>query len=102
MRFRVAFAPRAEADLKGFFDHVRSRSGEARARDTIAKLHAHCLGFDRFPERGVRRDAIRHGLRIVGFKRQATIAFTVRGRDVVILRVIYGGRNVDAVLAEGE
>jgi toxin ParE1/3/4 len=44
-------------------------------------------------ERGHRRDDVRPGLRIVGFERRITIAFTVSAEDVTILRIFYAGRN---------
>lgn len=100
MRYAVAFAPVAQADLKAIFDYVRSQSGEGRARETVARLYAYCASFDQFPERGTRRDDLRPGLRVVGFRRQATVAFRIEGDQVIILRVLYGGRNVDAALSE--
>jgi toxin ParE1/3/4 len=39
------------------------------------------------------RDDIRPGLRIVGFERRVTIAFSVDDGRVTILRVFYGGRD---------
>jgi toxin ParE1/3/4 len=54
-----------------------------------------------FPERGTRRDDLRVGLRIVGFRRQASIAFTVLEDRVEIARILYGGRNLDDALREG-
>jgi toxin ParE1/3/4 len=46
-----------------------------------------------FPERGVRRDDIITGLRIVGYKRHASIAFTVTDDTVYILRIFMRGMN---------
>ncbi|WP_348626490.1 hypothetical protein [Mesorhizobium sp. LNJC384A00] len=42
---------------------------------------------------------MRPGLRIVGFERRLTVAFTVEGDQVVILRVFYGGVNWEDELA---
>jgi toxin ParE1/3/4 len=44
-------------------------------------------------ERGHRRDDIRPRLRVVGFERRVTIAFTVSAEAVTILRVFYDGRD---------
>jgi toxin ParE1/3/4 len=44
-------------------------------------------------ERGGRRDDIRVGLRIVGFERRVTVAFSVDESRVTILRLFYGGRD---------
>jgi len=59
------------------------------------RIRRHCLDFKPFPERGTRRDELRAGLRTVGFERRVTIAFTIRNRRVVILRILYAGRSLD-------
>ena len=43
---------------------------------------------------------IRAGLRTIGFERRATIAFTVMGEDVIILRVLYAGRSIELAFGE--
>jgi toxin ParE1/3/4 len=53
-----------------------------------------------FPERGTRRDDIRPGLRTMGFERRATIIFQVSEAAVVIVRVLYGGRDADRALRD--
>jgi len=53
-----------------------------------------------FPQRGTARDDIRSGLRTVGFERRVTIAFTVKGEDIVILRILYAGRSLDLAFDE--
>jgi len=49
------------------------------------------------PERGIRRDDLRRGLRILGFERRAVIAFLVTADTVTILRVLYGGRDLETI-----
>jgi plasmid stabilization system protein ParE len=39
------------------------------------------------------RDEMRPGLRIVGFEGSTSVAFVVEDADVVILRVLAGGRE---------
>jgi toxin ParE1/3/4 len=36
----------------------------------------------------------------VGFERRATVAFTVKGEDVIILRILYAGRSLDLAFDE--
>jgi|LFEF01.1.fsa_nt_gb plasmid stabilization system protein ParE len=98
MAYTVRFLPQATADLRALYDYIAPRGGEAVARDFVARLHAYCLGLDTFPERGTLRDDIRPALRILGYRRQATIAFTVHEGDVVILRVFGRGQDVVAEL----
>lgn len=51
-----------------------------------------------FPERGVRRDDIRPGLRTVGYRRRVTLAFEVTNDLVSIFGVYYGGQDFEADL----
>jgi plasmid stabilization system protein ParE len=72
-------------------------AGERTARAWADRLIVYCEGFATFPERGTRRDDIAPGLRTVGYRRRATIAFRVDGNVVVILRMLHGGRALEAV-----
>ena len=51
-----------------------------------------------FPERGMRRDDLFPGLRVVGFERRVTLAFHVGADTVTFLRILYGGRDIDALM----
>jgi plasmid stabilization system protein ParE len=43
----------------------------------------------------MKRSDLRSGLRLVGYRRRATIAFEVTGDVVIIARIFYRGRNVE-------
>ena len=98
MAYTVRFLPQATAYLRALYDYIAPRGGDAVARDFVTRLHGYCLGLDTFPERGTIRDDIRPALRLLGYRRQATIAFTVNDSDVVILRVLGRGQDVQAEL----
>jgi toxin ParE1/3/4 len=51
------------------------------------------LALTTFPERGIVRDDLLPGLRIIGFERRASIAFIVEAETVRILRIFYSGRD---------
>ena len=53
-----------------------------------------------FPERGTRRDDLGSGLRTVGFERRATIVFRVEKDAVDIVRILYGGRDLEMALRD--
>ncbi|WP_133117219.1 type II toxin-antitoxin system RelE/ParE family toxin [Mesorhizobium sanjuanii] len=61
----------------------------------VSRIIEYCLGFETFPERGMRHDDIAPGLRTVGWRRRATIAFEVTGTTVVVLRILYAGRMLE-------
>src|SRR5580704_9229934 len=74
----VVFRPAAQRDLDALYRYIRDKGGGAVvAIGFIRRIREHCLGFANFPERGARRDDIRRGLRLVGFERKVTIAFSV-------------------------
>jgi toxin ParE1/3/4 len=90
----VVFRPAAQRDLDALYKYIRDKGGGAVvAIGFVRRIREHCLGFANFPERGARRDDIRRGLRLVGFERKVTIAFSVESNSVRIARIYYRGRD---------
>lgn len=103
MRTRaVVFAPEAREDLLQLHDWIADAGGPAIALNYVERIEAYCDGFRIGSERGHLRNDLRPGLRIVGFEKRISIAFSVEDTRVVILRLFYGGRNWEAILAEKE
>lgn len=98
MTHRVVFAPEARADLLELYDYIAARGGPERALAYIERIETYCNGFATFPERGLRRDDIRPGLRVVGFARRVSIAFHITPAAVTIDRILYGGRDLGSEL----
>ncbi len=98
--YRVRFAEEALADLARIFTDLLPVAGEPLARDFVGRLERACLKLATFPERGSLRAGLRPGLRIIGYRRQASIAFLVTDAEVLILRVFRRGANTEALLAE--
>lgn len=96
MKRSVIFGPRAANDLIELYDYISAQGAPLTAIRYIDRLEQYCRNFDLFAERGARRDDIRPGLRIIGFERRVLIAFTVEDERVVILRLLYGGRDLTA------
>ncbi len=89
-RREVVFSPEARDDVVGLFDWIVAAAGLRTASKYIERLEAYCLSFDLASERGIRRDDIREGLRIVGFERRATIPFRVdEDRTTIFARVLW-------------
>jgi len=83
----VIFAPEARDDLITLYDWIADAAGPELALSYFDRLETYCLGFSHASERGHRRDDIRPGLRIVGFDRRITIAFSADERTVTIFRL---------------
>lgn len=98
---RVVYSRRAVGQLEALYAYIAGDSPQ-RAERFVSAIVDYCDGLDAFPLRGAPRDDIRPGLRIVGFRRRVTIAFTVDDDAVTILGVLYGGRDLLAALSEGE
>ena len=92
----VVFSPEAEDDLIRLFDFVRSRSDLKTARNYMSRIEIFCMKLDLASERGTLRNDVRKGLRIVGFERRLTIAFTVDDERLTILKVFAAGQNWEA------
>ena len=100
MKFSVSFRPEAEADLFNLYDYIADEASPIVAGGYIDRIEAACMALATFPERGASRDDIRLGLRTVGFERRVTIIFQVSGQEVLIARVLYGGRDPDRILRD--
>ena len=96
---RIVFAPEARDDLKELYRFISERADAERAIGYVERIESYCRGFADFPERGTRRDDLYPGLRVTGFERRVTIAFHVDVDTVTFLRILYGGRNVDALIS---
>ena len=102
MTREVVFAPEAEADVLELYDYIATRSGTERARQYAERIVTYCRSFSMFSERGMRRDDLRPGLRVIGFERRVAIAFHVTPYKVIIDRLLYGGRDLAAAFDEND
>jgi toxin ParE1/3/4 len=97
----VVFSPEAEDDLLHIYNFIADRADPDRSYAYVERIRSYCLAFNAFPARGIRRDELRPGLRIIGFERRVTIAFHITPAFVVIDRILYGGRDVEGLLIDG-
>ena len=98
MEHEIFFAPEAREDLRALYLFIAERAGDLRAIAYIERIETYCNGFASFPERGIRRDDLLPGLRVVGFERRISIAFHIQDRTVTFDRILYGGRDLDDLL----
>lgn len=94
----IVFAPEARADLLALYEWISAKASPEVAMAYIERIEHYCNGFDLASERGHARDDIRAGLRIIGFERRVTIAYTVSDQTVTVLRLFYGGQNWEVEL----
>lgn len=96
----VDFAPEAFEDLMQIYEWIANAASPETAIQYIDRLETYCRGMGVAAERGHKRDDIRPGLRIVGFERRASVAFTVSETRVTILRLFHGGQNWEGLFEE--
>ena len=101
-QYSVIFSPRAEQQLGSLYAYIAEQGGEERAERYISGIISFCQGLSTFPERGTKRDDLRPDLRVIGYAKRVTIAFSVKTDKVIIHGVFYGGQNYDFVLQEEE
>jgi len=98
--YEVVFSPEARDELVGLYRFIADHSGEAAAIGYIERIEAYCRGFAEFPNRGISRDDLLPGLRVVGFERRISLAFHIHSNRVTFDRILYGGRDIEALIGE--
>jgi len=85
------------------YDHIVEKIGYTqRAWKYVEKLRSKCADLDYAPQRGIKRDDLMHGLRIVAVDKKTVIACLVKEKaaEVHILNVIYGGRDYESLFED--
>lgn len=90
---RVALAPEAGDDLIELYDWIAGRASPQVAMAYLERVKVFLDGLSLGSERGHLRSDVRPGLRVVGFERRLTVAFTVDEDTVTVLRVFAAGRD---------
>jgi toxin ParE1/3/4 len=96
--YQVVISRRATAHLKTIYRYIAKASYPSYAEDYVEAIRAECRALANLPQRGTDCSSIRPNVRIIGFRRSATIAFRITGDTVTIIGVYYRGLNVHAKL----
>ena len=89
----VFFAPEAQNDLVELYEWIAAATDPDTALRYVERIEDYCFALEMASERGQLREDIRPGLRVVSFRRRLTIALSVSGDRVTVLRIFNGGRN---------
>lgn len=92
----IVYDPQALADLEDIHDWVSRHAGIRVADRYEQRITAYVRRLRSFPNRGLRRDDISPGVRIVAFEERIDIAFRVLADRVEIVRFLYAGRQFDS------
>jgi len=101
MAHRIIYHPKAEAELDNLYADIAVEAGTRTAGDFMDGVITFIEALETFPERGTVRESTITGLRIIGYRRSVSVAFAVRGDEVIILGVFARGRDIsDELLRE--
>lgn len=93
MTFRVVYSREAQAHLVALDRYIAQEASPEIARRYVDAIVARCDGLADFPFRGSPRDDIRKGMRTIAFRRRATIVYSIQSETVVIVGVVYAGKD---------
>ena len=94
MGYSVGFHPMARAELQQIFEYIADKAGTRTALKHVRGIWEYCISLAKFPRRGIEHPEIMPGLRILGYRRSASIAFVIRGERVTILGIFSAGREI--------
>jgi toxin ParE1/3/4 len=94
----VVLSSEAENDILLLYEWIASQASPRVSLRYAERLKSFLDRLGLASDRGHQRSDIRPGLRIIGFERRVTIAFTVEADRVVILRLSYAGRNWEGLV----
>ena len=99
MPYRIVVTPEARDQLDNLHSYIAAAANAETSTRFVNGILDHIATLREFPKRGTPRDDLRSGLRTLAWRRRVTIAFVVEQRDVVVIGVYYGGRDLDSLLA---
>lgn len=94
MSYQVIISPEAEQDLADLLGYLTPVAGAKVSKRYVRRLIDYCRSFETFPHRGTALDKV-PGLRLVGYRRKATIAFQVKEDIIIIARIWHHGRDFE-------
>ncbi len=99
MPLEVVYRPDAKQDLDNIFRHIAVDSPE-RAFAFVNFIRDRCALLRVVPKLGPSRPDLGPGLRIYPIRRRVVVIYLIGDTAVEIVRVFYGGRNIEALLAK--
>lgn len=100
MAFRVIYSREAQSHLIAIDRYIAREASPRIAHRFVDGLVARCDSLAEFPFRGSPRDDIRPGMRTMVFRRRATIIYSIENETVIIIGVLYAGRDITSLSLE--
>lgn len=100
MAFEVVFAASAVRDLDDLEAYI-AKDSPAAAVAFVDRLQARCRDLSAFPRRGVQRDDLAQGTRMLVVQRRTVILYRIDGATVLILGIVHAGRDLSTFGQDG-
>lgn len=105
MSYSVEISEQANVDLRGIFEYIAFKLQSVQnATEQLSRLEKNILSLDYMPERFRRYNRepwLSRGLRIMPVDNYCVFYITDLNKKIVnIIRVMYGGRDIDAELTK--
>ncbi len=105
MSYAVVISEQAEADLRGIFEYIAFELQSIQnAKGQLSRIEQNIYSLDEMPERYRRYDKepwLSRDLRIMPVDHFCVLYIPDSGKCIVnIVRVMYGGRDIDAELSK--
>ncbi|WP_454295460.1 type II toxin-antitoxin system RelE/ParE family toxin [Salana multivorans] len=99
MTRRVVYSSRAQQQLTDLYLWIAQQSGfPDRAEAYVSAILDYREGLAERPLVGTARDDLRPGLRTIGFRRRAMIAFAVQQQNIEVHGIYYGGQDYETLI----
>ncbi|HEY0043086.1 MAG TPA: type II toxin-antitoxin system RelE/ParE family toxin [Allosphingosinicella sp.] len=99
MTHKPVFSATAEEDVVALYDWIAEAAGTDVAADYVTRLLQRCEKLTDYPDKGTPREDISSGLRTAPFERRTLIAYRVSADEVVVLRILSGGRDLTSAFS---
>ena len=96
-RYKIRFERDAESDLRDLWTYI-ARESPARADRFVLDLVGRCERLADFPGVGRPLSGARPNVKVVSYRRRATIAYELKGDVLLVRRILYKGRDQAALL----
>jgi toxin ParE1/3/4 len=97
----LLYAPEAIADLEEIYRFIAEHS-PLRAVAFVGHIRRRCRLLVDSPELGPTRPNLGKGVRIYPMRRRVVVAYVISTSTVEALRVFYGGRDYQALMARSK
>ena len=97
---KLRYTIKADADMVEIWSFIAENSSESLADEFNSRIHLKAQQASLFPFSGAPRPHLAKGLRVL-FHEKYAIYYLPRPKEIAIIRVLHGSRDLASIAAEG-